>query len=346
MEPGRARRVRPDPALLVRPRRRRLPDRRRARDVKDRELRDDPATERTTPHPARWHAPRPLDEPPRGARRSPALAADRGRYDPPRILVGETTCSTPALGGVLRLRHGRAEPRLQLRARPSPSSTPSTCARSSARRRPRCRAEPGPLDRLEPRRGPPSRPVGATGTRRSHARAAPAPDAARHAVLYYGDELALADGDVPPERSSTSPTRRATRGARRCRGRAGGWENPWLPLADTCRNVEDQRADPGSTLHFTRDLIALRRRLPPTCARAGTGAAGTGECVGLAARRAFFVGGEPRHGLGGNRWDRGDDRARDSPWARGRGHSGTAHPGPGGGRRHPPLARVSLVSWA
>ena len=27
------------------------------------------------------------------------------------------------------------------------------------------------------------------------------------------------------------------------------------------RNVEEQRADPGSTLHFTRDLIALRRRL-------------------------------------------------------------------------------------
>ncbi|HKX47128.1 MAG TPA: DUF3459 domain-containing protein, partial [Gaiellaceae bacterium] len=31
---------------------------------------------------------------------------------------------------------------------------------------------------------------------------------------------------------------------------------------DTSRNVEDQRADPGSTLHFTRDLIALRRELP------------------------------------------------------------------------------------
>ena len=44
--------------------------------------------------------------------------------------------------------------------------------------------------------------------------------------------------------------------------REGGWSDPWLPLDDTSRNVEDQLADSDSTLHFTRDLIALRRRLP------------------------------------------------------------------------------------
>jgi alpha-glucosidase len=43
--------------------------------------------------------------------------------------------------------------------------------------------------------------------------------------------------------------------------REGGWTDPWLPLEDTNRNVEDQRADPSSTLTFTRDLIALRREL-------------------------------------------------------------------------------------
>ena len=43
--------------------------------------------------------------------------------------------------------------------------------------------------------------------------------------------------------------------------REGGWRDPWLPLTDTSRNVEDQRADPGSTLCFARDLIALRRRV-------------------------------------------------------------------------------------
>ena len=35
---------------------------------------------------------------------------------------------------------------------------------------------------------------------------------------------------------------------------------PWLPLGDTdAHNVAAQREDRGSTLHFTRDLIALRR---------------------------------------------------------------------------------------
>jgi alpha-glucosidase len=38
---------------------------------------------------------------------------------------------------------------------------------------------------------------------------------------------------------------------------------PWLPFGDlSTANVEDQRADTGSILHLTRDLIALRRRTP------------------------------------------------------------------------------------
>ncbi len=80
--------------------------------------------------------------------------------------------------------------------------------------------------------------------------------------LYYGDELALPDGHVPPNRvhdvavPSRDPCRTPMPWTRE-----GGWESPWLPLADTSRNVEDQRADPGSTLHFTRDLIALRKEL-------------------------------------------------------------------------------------
>ena len=35
---------------------------------------------------------------------------------------------------------------------------------------------------------------------------------------------------------------------------------PWLPFGDVAAcNVADQRHDPDSTLHLTRDLIALRR---------------------------------------------------------------------------------------
>jgi glycosidase len=39
------------------------------------------------------------------------------------------------------------------------------------------------------------------------------------------------------------------------------WTDPWLPLADTSRNVEDQDDDPNSILTWTRDVIAERKRL-------------------------------------------------------------------------------------
>jgi len=80
--------------------------------------------------------------------------------------------------------------------------------------------------------------------------------------LYYGDELALADGRVSPEqvRDCTDPPRDPCRTPMPWT-RQGGWKDPWLPLEDASRNVEDQRSDPASTLHFTRDLIALRRQL-------------------------------------------------------------------------------------
>jgi alpha-glucosidase len=80
--------------------------------------------------------------------------------------------------------------------------------------------------------------------------------------LYYGDELALENGAVPPERTRdvAEPSRDPARTPMPWTPE-GGWVDPWLPLADTSRNVSDQRADGGSTLHFTRDLIALRRRV-------------------------------------------------------------------------------------
>ncbi len=82
------------------------------------------------------------------------------------------------------------------------------------------------------------------------------------ASLYYGDELALPDGHIPPDRirDVADPSRDPCRTPMPWAS-DGGWKNPWLPLEDTSRNVEDQRADPESTLHFTRDLIALRTQL-------------------------------------------------------------------------------------
>jgi alpha-glucosidase len=81
--------------------------------------------------------------------------------------------------------------------------------------------------------------------------------------LYYGDEFALADGHVPADRvrDVAAPSRDPCRTPMPWTP-AGDWTHPWLPLEDTTRNVEDQRGDPESTLTFTRDLIALRRKLP------------------------------------------------------------------------------------
>jgi alpha-glucosidase len=94
--------------------------------------------------------------------------------------------------------------------------------------------------------------------------------------LYYGDELGMAEVDVPRERlRDPVGVRRWPRDPGRDRMRtpmqwsaadgAGFTEpgvEPWLPLGDHgTRNVESQRNDPGSILSFTRELIALRRRL-------------------------------------------------------------------------------------
>jgi alpha-glucosidase len=80
--------------------------------------------------------------------------------------------------------------------------------------------------------------------------------------LYYGDELALPAGHVPPDRirDVAVPSRDPCRTPMPWTGE-GGWNDPWLPLEDTSCNVEHQREDPGSTLHFTRDLIAMRKQL-------------------------------------------------------------------------------------
>jgi len=94
--------------------------------------------------------------------------------------------------------------------------------------------------------------------------------------LYYGDELGLPDGEVP-EPLERDPVGRRTGDRSRnrdgCRtpmpwdggpnaGFAPAGAEPWLPVSDVTRNVEAQRADPGSVLHLVRDLIALRRTEP------------------------------------------------------------------------------------
>jgi alpha-glucosidase len=96
-------------------------------------------------------------------------------------------------------------------------------------------------------------------------------------VLYYGDEVGMADVPVPPhQRKDPVGTGCYDAGSGRdpCRtpmpwspGPGGGFTTPgtepWLPLSTQPGvTVEEQRADPNSMLTLCRDLIALRRSEP------------------------------------------------------------------------------------
>jgi len=90
-------------------------------------------------------------------------------------------------------------------------------------------------------------------------------------TLYYGDEIAMTDVDVPVplRRDKITHGQPVSRDAERTpmqwdaspsAGFTAGGVTPWLPFGDNAsRNVAAQRDDPGSTLHLVRDLLALRR---------------------------------------------------------------------------------------
>jgi alpha-glucosidase len=94
--------------------------------------------------------------------------------------------------------------------------------------------------------------------------------------LYYGDELGMPDTDVPLDRLVDPVSveyqpvlnRDAARTPMPWTGSNGAGftepgVEPWLPFGDVSAcNVADQRSDPTSTLHLTRDLVAVRKQLP------------------------------------------------------------------------------------
>ncbi len=94
------------------------------------------------------------------------------------------------------------------------------------------------------------------------------------AVLYYGDEIAMTDVDVPLalRRDRTTASDLSAAGGRDRARSPMRWDAspsagftaegvvPWLPYGDSAaRNVAVQREDPASVLRLCRDLIALRR---------------------------------------------------------------------------------------
>ena len=95
-------------------------------------------------------------------------------------------------------------------------------------------------------------------------------------TLYYGDELGLADGVIPPEMVQ-DPWEKRVPGFGLGRdpvrtpmpwdgGPNAGFTQgtPWLPLNGDCekRNVAAMQGEKTNILHLTRDLLALRRAEP------------------------------------------------------------------------------------
>ena len=77
-------------------------------------------------------------------------------------------------------------------------------------------------------------------------------------VLYMGDELALEDGVVPPERirDCAVPSRDPARTPFPWTRDGAEWVEPWLPFTPTRRNPQE-----SATLPFAKELIRLRREL-------------------------------------------------------------------------------------
>jgi alpha-glucosidase len=84
-------------------------------------------------------------------------------------------------------------------------------------------------------------------------------------ILYYGDELGMEQVAIPKGEQLDRAHLRD--GARTPMPWSSTPEREWwIRHGDLTRNVADMRADPTSTVWFTRELIDVRRALPPTMA--------------------------------------------------------------------------------
>ncbi len=76
-------------------------------------------------------------------------------------------------------------------------------------------------------------------------------------VLYYGDELGMRQGEIPPDRVLDVHDRDGARTPMPWGDTE--WRGPWLPAVDAVASVAEQQEDSSSVLNFCRDAIALRR---------------------------------------------------------------------------------------
>jgi len=106
------------------------------------------------------------------------------------------------------------------------------------------------------------------------------------ATLYYGDELALPEADIPEAAWLDPLGRDATRAPMPWEdGPTGGFcppdVRPWLPLAPghAERSVARQRRDPRSVWRLHRELLALRTTCPPLAHGAYVPVAAAPDCL-------------------------------------------------------------------
>ncbi len=147
VERGGAGGVRRDPALLVRPRDRRLAHRRHPRHRQGPRAARRPRGDGGRPpaHPGAREPAGVLDEPPRGPRRPAALARDRrGRRPEAHPRGGDLRARPRAADAVLRRGRGRAQPRLQLPVRARAARGRAAAGRSSRGSSRGCRRRRGP----------------------------------------------------------------------------------------------------------------------------------------------------------------------------------------------------------
>lgn len=91
-------------------------------------------------------------------------------------------------------------------------------------------------------------------------------------TIYYGDELAMTNGDIPPALEQDPVAKSAPGHGRDPERTPMQWDatrragfttgDPWLPVSEDrdTKNAQTQKEDPRSTLNLHRGLLSLRRR--------------------------------------------------------------------------------------
>ena len=243
MAAGRARRLRGDTAVLAGPRRRRVPDRRRARPVQGRAAAGRPAGAVAGPAEREVRPAAGLQhEPAGGARRLPGLAADRGQLPAGAAAAGRDLGGRSGPARLLLRPRRRAAAGVQLPVRVRRADRPGPVRRRGEHAgQPAGRGLPG-VDGVQPRRRPVPEPL----VRRRRAEDPAGPAGAGHAAR--DDRALLRRRDRDDRRGRPARAAAGPDDPRRGVGRAGQQGPRPHPDAVGCVGHGGIRAGGGEAL--------------------------------------------------------------------------------------------------